>query len=68
MSSNKQNLRKEKDVMKLLVSEYSVNVTDEKKNNEFLVKMPGPKDSLYEGVIIKISLILGNMASKSNYS
>jgi ubiquitin-protein ligase len=42
--------RKEKDVMKLLVSNYDVKVLDEKNNNDFLIKFSGPADSPYEGV------------------
>ena len=44
------NKRKEKDVMKLLVSDYKVQVVNEALNNEFIVKFIGPKDSPYEGV------------------
>ena len=44
------NKRKEKDVMKLLVSDYNVQVVNEALNNEFIVKFIGPKDSPYEGV------------------
>ena len=44
------NKRKEKDVMKLLVSEYEVQIVNEATNNEFVVKFCGPKDSPYEGV------------------
>ena len=46
------NKRKEKDVMKLLVSDYEVQVVNEVLNNEFIVKFSGPKDSPYEGVSI----------------
>lgn len=42
--------RKEKDVMKLLVSNFEVKVLDELRNNDFLIKMSGPSDSPYEGV------------------
>ncbi len=44
------NKRKEKDVMKLLVSDYEVQTMDENRNNELLVKFLGPKESPYEGV------------------
>ena len=47
--------RKEKDVMKLLVSNYDVKVLDEVSNNDFLIKMKGPADSPYEGVILNSS-------------
>ena len=36
--------------MKLLVSDYEVQMASESSNNEFLVKFQGPKDSPYEGV------------------
>ena len=49
-NSNIANKRKEKDVMKLLVSNYQVKVLDEERNNEFLIRMEGPTDSPYEGV------------------
>ena len=44
------NKRKEKDVMKLLVSDFGVQVVNEATNNEFIVRFAGPKDSPYEGV------------------
>jgi ubiquitin-conjugating enzyme E2 H len=44
------NKRREKDVMKLLVSEYEVTLTNENTNSEFIVKFFGPKESPYEGV------------------
>ena len=44
------NKRKEKDVMKLLVSDYEVTVMNESNNNELIIKFFGPKDSPYEGV------------------
>ena len=44
------NKRKEKDVMKLLVSDYEVEQVNEITNQEFIVKFYGPKDSHYEGV------------------
>ena len=52
------NKRKEKDVMKLLVSDYKVQVVNEALNNEFIVKFIGPKDSPYEGVSLQIHLPL----------
>ena len=42
--------RKEKDVMKLLVSDYEVVTIKEDTNNEFVIKMKGPTNSPYEGV------------------
>jgi ubiquitin-conjugating enzyme E2 H len=44
------NKRKEKDVMKLLVSEYEVQQVNENSTNEFIIKFHGPKESIYEGV------------------
>ena len=44
------NKRREKDVMKLLVSEYEVMLINEASTSEFLVKFIGPKESPYEGV------------------
>lgn len=40
--------RKEKDVMKLMMSDYKVTRSAENPN-DFVVEFPGPKDSLYEG-------------------
>lgn len=47
---NKKNTRKERDVMKLLMSNYEVSVTDENNPNDLFVIFHGPKDSPYEGV------------------
>jgi len=44
------NKRREKDVMKLLVSEYEVALENDSSTSEFFVKFFGPKDSPYEGV------------------
>jgi hypothetical protein len=45
------NKRRDKDVTKILVSGYEVEITNEKTMNEFVVKnFQGPKDSPYEGV------------------
>lgn len=52
------NKRREKDVMKLLVSEYEVVLLNEANNSEFLVKFFGPKDSPYEGVSIDTSILV----------
>jgi ubiquitin-protein ligase len=45
-----QNKRKERDVMKLLMSNYEVSLTDETNKNDLFVLFNGPKDSPYEGV------------------
>ena len=50
MKTSLQNTRKERDVMKLLMSNYEVTLTDEEKHNDLYVLFHGPKDSPYEGV------------------
>lgn len=55
---DKANKRKDKDVMKLLVSEYEVHLANENSNSEFLVKFSGPKDSPYEGVTPNIASLV----------
>lgn len=42
--------------MKLLVSEYEVEMANENSNAEFFVKFHGPKESPYEGVGNKAAL------------
>ena len=44
-----QNKRKDRDIMKLLMSNYEVSI-DDKNKNELYVKFHGPKNSPYEGV------------------
>ena len=44
------NKRRDRDVMKILVSGYKVELPDENKMNEVIVDFPGPKDSPYETV------------------
>lgn len=44
------NKRRDKDVMKLLVSDYDVNLINDNNMSEFIVKFIGPADSPYEGV------------------
>lgn len=44
------NKRKERDLMKLMMSNYEVTIADEEKKFDFYVVFPGPKDSAYEGV------------------
>jgi len=41
--------RKQKDLSKLLMSKYDVQIEGEK-TNEFYVTFAGPKDTCYEGV------------------
>lgn len=47
----KTNKRKEKDVMKLLTSDYEIEIKDDMMS-EFTVILDGPPDSPYEGVSI----------------
>jgi ubiquitin-protein ligase len=46
------NKRRDKDVMKLLVSDFDVNLINENNMSEFIVKFVGPAESPYEGVSI----------------
>jgi ubiquitin-conjugating enzyme E2 H len=46
------NKRKEKDLMKLMMSNYEVTLTEENKNNDFYVVFKGPKDTPYEEVTL----------------
>uniref|UniRef100_A0AAV1V4Z0 UBC core domain-containing protein n=1 Tax=Peronospora matthiolae TaxID=2874970 RepID=A0AAV1V4Z0_9STRA len=58
MSKSKGNKRREMDVMKLMMSDYEVHLTDETKTTDFDVKLHGPKDSLYEGGSWKVHVTL----------
>ena len=49
------NKRRDKDLMKLLVSEYEVELSHDNSNAEFFVKFLGPTESPYEGVSYQIS-------------
>jgi ubiquitin-protein ligase len=49
MNGVQKNKRKEKDVLKLLTSEYNVEVLKDNMS-EFTVEFPGPQESPYEGV------------------
>jgi ubiquitin-conjugating enzyme E2 H len=49
---NVNNKRKERDLMKLIMSNYEVKLTEEGNQNDFYVKFVGPKESPYEGVKI----------------
>ena len=57
------NKRREKDVMKLMVSEYEVTLSGAGGNltKEFFVKLKGPINSPYEGVSRNIHANLGNL-------
>ncbi len=46
------NKRKERDLMKLMMSNYDVHLTNENNPNDLYVIFKGPKDSPYEGVKI----------------
>jgi len=50
MNTAAQNKRKERDLMKLLMSNYEVILADENNPNDFYVIFEGPKDSPYDGV------------------
>lgn len=45
-----QNKRRDRDVMKLLVSSYKVELVDENRMSELIVNFPGPTDSPYANV------------------
>ena len=53
-----QNRRRDKDVMKLLVSSYKVELPDETKMNEIIVNFPGPTESPYANVSINLCIHL----------
>ena len=55
---NSKNTRTERDVMKLLMSNYEVTITDENNHNDFYVLFSGPSDSPYEGGIWKVHVQL----------
>ena len=42
--------RKTKDVTRIMVSGYDVELVDEERMDEFIVSFKGPSDSLYVGV------------------
>lgn len=44
--------------MKLLISDYEVTCINENTNNEFIVKLKGPQNSIYEAVCVFICLTL----------
>ena len=61
------NKRRDKDVTKIMVSGYNVELTDENKMNEIIVDFLGPKDSPYEGVSKKWNpiILIGRLESTS---
>jgi len=48
------NKRRDKDVTKILVSGFDVELVDENAMNELIVKFKGPADSPYEGGVWKV--------------
>ena len=65
------NKRREKDIMKLMVSEYQVTVAEtptstKAPSTEFFVKLRGPPDSPYEGVSYTILIRVGSVVSESH--
>jgi len=63
---NKANLRREKDVHKLMVSEFEVTMPNQNETNELKISFGGPKGSPYEGVRhirFLISLIIWSFLS-----
>lgn len=49
--------RKEKDIMKLMLSDYKV-VRSENDPNDFIVEFIGPKESLYQGGTWMVHVVL----------
>ncbi len=47
---NVNNKRKERDLMKLIMSNYEVKLIEEGNQYDFYVRFEGPKESPYEGV------------------
>jgi ubiquitin-conjugating enzyme E2 H len=50
MNTSNANKRKERDLMKLMMSNYEVSLADENNPNDLYVIFHGPSDSPYEGV------------------
>ncbi len=50
--------RKEKDILKLTLSDFPLIFPKESSRDEFLVKLPGPKDSPYEEGVWIVRVIL----------
>lgn len=56
------NKRREKDVMKLIVSDYEVQPSKEERTEQLNVKMKGPENSSYEGVTPHtLNLVIGSL-------
>ncbi len=60
--------RRDRDLMKLMMSNYKVTVPDDKNPSDFYVLFEGPKDSPYEGVKTYLILILGSLESSCIFS
>ena len=60
------NKRKEKDLMKLMMSNYEITLTEENNNNDIYVIFHGPKDTPYEEVNVAIKI--GNMESACTFT
>ncbi|TDH65888.1 hypothetical protein CCR75_006274 [Bremia lactucae] len=58
LSMSKSTKRRETDVMKLMMSDYEVFLTDETKASDLDVKFNGPKDTPYEGGSWKIHVTM----------
>uniref|UniRef100_A0A7S2AI60 UBC core domain-containing protein n=1 Tax=Octactis speculum TaxID=3111310 RepID=A0A7S2AI60_9STRA len=52
------NKRRHQDMMKLMMSDYEVNIPDESSMHDFFVKFEGPPDTPYEGGVWKIHVTL----------
>lgn len=52
------NKRRDKDVMKIMVSGYQVELPDESKMNEIIVNFPGPQDSPYKDGVWRVRVQL----------
>lgn len=50
--------RREMDVMKLMMSDYEVQLADENSISEFYVKFFGPKETPYEGGVWKVRVTI----------
>jgi ubiquitin-conjugating enzyme E2 H len=62
MQGQANNKRKEKDVMKLIMSnKYQVDLINENSMHEFEVLFHGPKDSHYEGGLWKVRVLLPDL-------